>query len=320
MDYFLYVDNPMNTFLSMQVFRRVVEAGSFVQAAERMELSPAMASKHVRHLEDHLGVRLLNRTTRRLSLTEGGRAYYERCAQALNDLEDAEQAIRADRLTPRGTIRVNSLLSFGTRHLAPILSDYTGKYPQVTVELVVSDRVVDLVEDGFDLAIRGAVGELKPSSLVSRLIARAHLVACAAPSYLARHGTPKAPADLRNHNCLTFAHSLSLREWTFGDDAAQQRIAVSGNLVANSIDVLRAAAVAGGGIAMLGTDVAGDDLAEGRLVPLLPEFARPELGIHAVYPSRRHLSPKVRSFVDFLAARFAQRPFWSGAPKRSRAR
>lgn len=294
----------MDTLVSMQVFRRVVEAGSFVAAARRMNLSPAMASKHLMHLEHHLGARLLNRTTRRLSLTEAGRAYYDRCAQALAELEEAEDAIGATRSTPRGTLRVNSLLSFGMRHVAPIIADYTARHPQVVVELSLNDRLVDLIEEGYDLAIRGATGEARPSSLIAREIARLELVACASPAYLARHGMPAAPGDLAHHNCLSF---LPQREWTFGRGAAVERIPVSGNLVCDNLDALRSAALGGMGVAFLGTDIIGDDLREGRLLRVLPGVATPELSVSAVYPSRRYLSAKVRSFIDFLAERFAGR-------------
>ncbi|MBL8566581.1 MAG: LysR family transcriptional regulator [Hyphomicrobiaceae bacterium] len=294
----------MDTLRSMQVFRRVVEAGSFVTAARRMNLSPAMASKHVMHLEHHLGARLLNRTTRRLSLTEAGRAYYDRCAQALSDLEEAGDAIGAARTTPRGTLRVNSLLSFGMRHVAPMIAEYTARHPQVVVELSLNDRIVDLVEDGYDLAIRGTTGEARPTSLIAREIARLELVACATPEYLARHGTPAAPPDLANHNCLLF---LPQREWSFGRGVAQQRIAVSGNLVSDNLDALRSAALSGMGVAYLGTDIIGDDLREGRLQRVLPDIGTPQLSVSAVYPSRRYLSAKVRSFIDFLVERFGGR-------------
>lgn len=294
----------MDTLRSMQVFRRVVEAGSFVAAARRMNLSPAMASKHVMHLEHHLNARLLNRTTRRLSLTEAGRAYYDRCAQALAELEEAEDAIGATRSTPRGTLRVNSLLSFGMRHVAPLIADYTARHPQVVVELSLNDRLVDLVEDGYDLAIRGTTGEARATSLIAREIAKLELVACAAPSYLARHGMPAAPADLANHNCLLF---LPQREWSFGRGTAPERIAVSGNLISDNLDALRSAALSGMGVAYLGTDIIGDDLRDGRLQRVLPDMATPQLSVSAVYPSRRYLSAKVRSFIDFLVERFGGR-------------
>lgn len=294
----------MDTFRSMQVFRRVVEAGSFVAAARRLNLSPAMASKHVMHLEHHLGARLLNRTTRRLSLTEAGQAYYDRCAQALNDLDEAADAIGASHATPRGTLRVNSLLSFGMRHVAPVIADYTARHPQVVVELSLNDRLVDLVEDGYDLAIRGTTGEARPSSLIAREIAKLELVACAAPDYLARRGAPAAPTDLASHNCLLF---LPQREWSFGRGVALQRIAVSGNLVSDNLDALRSAALRGMGVAYLGTDIVGDDLREGRLQRVLPQIETPQLSVSAVYPSRRYLSAKVRSFIDFLIDRFGGR-------------
>lgn len=288
----------MDTLLSLQVFRRVVEAGSFVAAAERLGLSPAMASKHVMHLENRLGARLLNRTTRRLSLTEAGRAYYDRCSLALNDLDEAAAAIGAAKTTPSGLLRVNALLSFGLRHVAPLIPDYGARNPQVTVEMTFNDRLIDLVEEGYDLAIRGTVGEARPTSLIARELVQLRLVACAAPAYLARHGVPRAPSDLLDHNCLTF---LPAREWAFG----RERVVVGGNFIADNLDALRTAALAGAGIARLGTDIVGEDLKSGRLVPVLDTYETPGIGVYAVYPSRRHLSAKVRSFIDFLVERFA---------------
>ncbi|MBI3896859.1 MAG: LysR family transcriptional regulator [Gammaproteobacteria bacterium] len=301
----------MDTLLSMKVFRQVVDAGSFVTAATRLQLSPAMVSKHVVHLENYLHARLLNRTTRKLSLTESGRAYYDQCVRVLNDLEEAEQAIGAASVTPRGALRVTSLISIGAARLAPMISEYTAKHPQVTVDLQLNDRIVDIVEEGYDLAIRAAA-EFKSSTLVARQIALAQFVICAAPIYLKRYGHPKALADLKNHNCLIFAYSPDREEWVVNDSGERQAVTVSGNFVSNNGDALRTAAVAGSGIVNLPTDIIGDDLEAGRLLPLFPELKGQEFGIYAVYPSRRHLSAKVRTFVDFLAEKFA-RPFWSGA-------
>lgn len=311
----------MDTLLSIKVFQKVVDTGSFATAAKRMDLSAAMVSKHVMHLESHLATRLLNRTTRKLSLTESGRAYYERCSVALNDLEEAEQAINEASTTPRGTLRVNSLLSFSVRHVAPVISRYTAKYPQVTVDLTLNDRIVDLVEDGYDLAIRGAVsGEIRPSTLIARPIAKVQFVVCAAPSYLTRHGTPRTPPDLSRHNCLVYAYGPNTREWTLGAAGSQIRVPVSGNLIVNNVDALLAASLAGSGVAFLPTDIAGDDLAAGRLVPLLLQIEPADVEIFAVYPSRRHLSAKVRTFVDFLAETFARKPFWTGKTDAARGK
>ncbi|MCC8397402.1 LysR family transcriptional regulator [Paraburkholderia sp. MMS20-SJTR3] len=298
----------MDTLVSMKVFRHVVEAGSFVGAAERMEMSAAMASKHVMHLEQQLGARLLNRTTRRVAPTEAGREYYERLSQALTELDEAGQAVGAASVVPQGRLRVSSLSAFGLNHVMAAVADYAAQYPQVTVDMTLSDRVVELIDEGFDVAIRASPGGLKSSSLIARQIATAHLVLCASPAYLRRHGAPKSVADLARHNYLQYA-GVSALEVATGD--ASSRVRLSGNLIVNQLEALRVVVLHGAGIAVLGTEVIGSDLAEGRLVPLLVDEVPPrELPIHVMYTSRRHLSAKVRSFVDFLAARFANEALW----------
>jgi DNA-binding transcriptional LysR family regulator len=292
----------------MKVFRHVVEVGSFVGAAERMEMSAAMASKHVMHLEQQLGARLLNRTTRRVAPTEAGREYYERLSQVLTELDEAEQAVGAASVVPQGRLRVSSLSAFGLSHVMAAVADYAAQYPQVTVDMTLSDRVVELIDEGFDVAIRASPGGLKSSSLIARQIATAHLVLCASPAYLRRHGTPKSVADLANHNYLQYA-GVSALEIATGD--ASPRVRLSGNLIVNHLEAQRVIVLQGAGIAMLGTEVIGDDLVARRLVPLLVDEVPPrELPIHVVYASRRHLSAKVRSFVDFLAERFSNESLW----------
>lgn len=302
----------MDTLVSMKVFRHVVEASSFAAAAECMDLSPAMASKHVMHLEAHLGARLLNRTTRRISLTEAGRGYYERCVQVLSELEEAEQAVNEASVVPKGTLRINALSTFGNRHLMPAIAEYTRQHPGVQVDITMSDHVVDLVDKGYDLAIRSSrSSKLRTSSLIARQIARAYFVICASPDYLRQHGVPQVPEDLPAHNCLRLAaNGAHARDWPLGN-AENGGVVTHGNIVADHIEALRTAAIAGAGIAYLSTDCVYDDLENGTLVPLLLEHVGPrELPIFAVYPSRRHLSAKVRSFVDFIAERFAGGAYW----------
>ncbi|ANB71068.1 LysR family transcriptional regulator [Paraburkholderia phytofirmans] len=300
----------MDTLVSMKVFRHVVEVGSFVGAAERMEMSAAMASKHVMHLEQQLGARLLNRTTRRVAPTEAGREYYERLSQVLTELEEAEQVVGAASVVPQGRLRVSSLSAFGLSHVMAAVADYAAQYPQVTVDMTLSDRVVELIDEGFDVAIRASPSGLKSSSLIARQIATAHLVLCASPAYLRRHGTPKTVADLARHNYLQYA-GVSALEIVPATGDASPRVRLSGNLIVNHLEAQRVIVLQGAGIAMLGTEVIGDDLAAGRLVPLLVDEVPPrELPIHVVYASRRHLSAKVRSFVDFLADRFANESLW----------
>jgi DNA-binding transcriptional LysR family regulator len=301
----------MDTLVSMKVFRLVVEAGSFVGAAERMNLSAAMASKHVAHLEQQLGARLLNRTTRRVAPTEAGREYYERLAQALTELDEAGQVVGAASVVPQGRLRVSSLTAFGLRHVMGVVAAYAADYPQVTVDITLSDRVVELIEEGFDVAIRAAPSGLKSSSLIARPLATAHIVLCASPEYLRRHGVPKTVADLARHDFVHYAGASAQELLPFSE--ALTRSKPRGNLIVNHLEALRVVVLQGGGLAMLGTEVVGDDIAEGRLVPLLVDALPPrELPIYAVYASRRHLSAKVRSFVDFLAGRFADRGLWPG--------
>lgn len=301
----------MDTLVSMKVFRQVVEAGSFIGAAERMNLSAAMASKHVAHLEQQLGARLLNRTTRRVAPTEAGREYYERLAQALTELDEAGQAVGAASVVPQGRLRVSSLTAFGLRHVMSAVADYAAGYPQVTVDITLSDRVVELIEEGYDVAIRAAPSGLKSSSLIARPLATAHIVLCASPEYLRRHGVPKTVADLAQHDFVHYAGASAQELAPFSEALARPK--PRGNLIVNHLEALRVVLLQGGGMAMLGTEVVGDDIADGRLVPLLVDALPPrELPIYAVYASRRHLSAKVRSFVDFLAGRFDDRGLWPG--------
>jgi DNA-binding transcriptional LysR family regulator len=269
-----------------------------------------MASKHVMHLEQQLGARLLNRTTRRVAPTEAGREYYERLSQVLTELEEAEQVVGAASVVPQGRLRVSSLSAFGLSHVMAAVADYAAQYPQVTVDMTLSDRVVELIDEGFDVAIRASPSGLKSSSLIARQIATAHLVLCASPAYLKRHGTPKTVADLARHNYLQYAGVSALEIAPAAGDAST-RVRLTGNLIVNHLEAQRVIVLQGAGIAMLGTEVIGDDLAAGRLVPLLVDDVPPrELPIHVVYASRRHLSAKVRSFVDFLAERFANESLW----------
>lgn len=302
----------MDTLVSMKVFRQVVEAGSFVAAAERMNMSAAMASKHVMHLEQQLGARLLNRTTRRVAPTEAGREYYERVAQALTELDEAGQIVGAASVVPQGRLRVSSLTAFGLRHVMGAVADYAADFPQVTVDITLSDRVVELIDEGFDVAIRASPSGLKSSSLIARPLATAHIVLCASPDYLRRHGVPKSVADLAKHKFVHYAGASAAELAPFSEAGARPK--PGGNLIVNHLEALRVVVLQGGGLSMLGTEVIGDDIAEGRLVPLLVDALPPrELPIYAVYASRRHLSAKVRSFVDFLAARFNERALWPNA-------
>jgi DNA-binding transcriptional LysR family regulator len=298
----------MDRVTSLSIFVKVVEGSSFAAAARHFGLSPAMVSKHIVSLEERLGARLLNRTTRQVSPTEIGREFYERSTRILADLDEAEQAASALQATPKGLLRLNGPLSFGIRHLAPAIVDYLAACPEAAIDVTLSDRVVDLVDEGFDLAIR--IARLADSSLIARRIAPCRIVACAAPAYLKKHGAPRRPADLTAHNCLGYSYAALRSEWRFTGPDGAESVRIAGRLNANNGDVLRLAALRGEGIVIQPTFLIGDDLASGELVSILPGFVPDELVIQAVYPHSRHLSVKVRSFIDFLVARFGQDPEW----------
>jgi DNA-binding transcriptional LysR family regulator len=286
----------------MTAFVQVVDHGSFSAAAKRLELSPAMVTSHVQALEKRLGIQLLNRTTRKVSVTEAGRAFYERCTQILTEVEEAETAASDLHSTPRGTLRVNTSVALA-RLVTPLIADYVAKYPEVSFELIMTDRMIDLVEEGFDLALRA--GPLPDSTLIARRLGLGRKTLCAAPAYLARRGTPKRPLDLGGHNCLTYMNSFLENHWRFTGPDGEHEVEVSGNLRTNSIEGMRAAALSGLGICLMPALTIGPDIAAGRLVRLLPEFRTTEAIIQAVYPSSRHLSLKVRTFLDFLVDRLA---------------
>jgi DNA-binding transcriptional LysR family regulator len=301
----------VDRFDNMRVFAKVVESGSFAGAAARLGISASMVTLHVKELEERLGVRLLNRTTRKVSLTETGRAYYERCTRLLADLEETEQAVSDMHAAPRGELRVNATPTFGILQLAPAIADFTTCFPAISVELMLSLRMVDLIEDGFDVAVR--VGELPDSSLIARQLAPCRMVVCGAPSYFEKQGKPRTPADLTAHNCLTVAGTglFYYREWhLMAADGTTLNISPMGNLRSNSGAVLIVAALAGHGLVYLPTYFVGDALQSGRLVTVLDDYMAPPLPLRALYPHNRYLSAKVRAFVDFLAARFGQEPPW----------
>src|SRR6516162_3421573 len=300
----------LDRLTGLEVFAKVASSGSLSAAARAMGLSQTMVTKHIAALETRLGVKLFHRTTRRLSITEAGRNYLEASERILADMEAADAAVAAERVEPRGLLRVNVPVVFGTRQIAPLLFEFAERYPKVTTELGLNDRLVDLAEEGWDLAIR--IGRLRDSSMVARRLAPNRLVVCAAPSYLKRHGIPRTVADLASHNCLgyTLAQQASAAEWLFGADG-EIRVQVNGNLRANNGDALRAATQAGLGLACQPTFIIADDLRAGTLVAL--PLDQPEMqtsAVHAVYLPDRRPPAKVRAFIDFLAARFSPEPPW----------
>ncbi len=292
----------------MTVFTEVVDRGGFTAAAERLGLSRAAASKQVMQLEDRLGTRLLNRTTRRVSLTETGRIYYERCKAILADVEEAEACAGESTATPRGRLSVNAPMSFGVLHLGPVVAAYCDRYPEVQVVLDLNDRFVDVVAEGFDVVIR--IAQLEDSSLIARRIAPCRRVLCAAPRYLETHGVPKVPQDLALHRCLRYTNLPSGDTWTLDGPNGVESVRVNGPVCANNGEILSLSAVRGLGIALEPTFIVGPYLRDGTLRVVLPEYRPPEVAIFAVYPSRRFLTAKVRSFVDFLSDHFGDEPAW----------
>jgi len=298
----------MDTIDGMRTFATVVAEGAFTRAAERLDMSPQLASKYIGRLEARLGVRLLNRSTRRLSLTEAGRAYYDRVRQVLADIEDMENAVSDLSVRARGTLRINAPMSFGQLHLARAVAEYQSEQPEVEVDLTLNDRVVDIISEGFDLAVR--IGRLAESALVARRLAPVRLVVCGAPAYFERRGVPRAPGDLSEHECLRYAYAADSDRWSFEHEGAACTVRVKGGFSANNGDALRAAALAGRGIILQPTFIVGEDIRAGRLRTILDEYRVAALGVHAVYSHRQYLSAKVRTFVDFLADYFGSPPYW----------
>ena len=300
----------MDRMMAMTVFQKVAESGSFSTAARQLGLTPSAVSKQIARLEDHLGARLLNRTTRRIGLTEVGSLYLERCSRILADMEEAELAVSAMDTIPRGTLKINGPTAFGQMHIAPHLPAFLQRYPLVRVDFTITDAFVDLVEEGVDVAIR--IGELRDSALIARRLAPNRRVVCASPSYLAKHGIPAVPEDLDSHACLVFAQQGVAQPWRFRRPGGNQEfnMPVRGPLIGNSINALYSAALNDIGLAMLPTSVVGHDLQEGRLKPVLMDYVSSDTAIWAVYPHSRHLSPKVRALLDFLLEVYGKTPYW----------
>ncbi len=298
----------MDRLTSLEVFAQVVDSGGFSAAGRRLNMSVTMVSNHVQALEDRLGARLLNRTTRKVSLTEVGKAYYDRCIQILADLEQADQVAGALQSTPRGTLRLHAS-SHIMRFIAPVVVEYLGLYREASVDLAMGERMLDPVEEGFDLAIRTTVSP--DSSLVVRQLTKWRHILCCAPTYLETHAPPLLLSDLTGHNCLRYAFYPFGEEWRFtGPDGQPASIRVSGNLVSSSGETLRMATLAGLGILLGPGFVIGDDLVAGRLVPILPDYRPIEFAIHAIYPHRHLLSAKVRAFLDLLTERIGEYRRW----------
>ena len=299
----------MDRLTSLTVFGRVVESGGFSAAARRLNMSTTMVSNHIQALEDRLGARLLNRTTRKVSLTEIGRDYYERSQQILADVEEADRSAGALQATPSGSLRLHASITL-VRFLSPVMAEFLNTYPSVSINLSVGEQMVDVVEEGYDLVIR--VRSPPISGLIVRTLTPWRHVVCCSPAYLDKHHVPRSPQDLARHNCMQFPFYPFGDEWRFdGPDGKPASVHIQGNFMTTSAEALRLLAIAGIGIVLAPAFLVTDDLESGALMPLMPEYRSVEFAINAIYPSRHHLSVKVRMFIDLLTARFAGHTDWT---------
>jgi DNA-binding transcriptional LysR family regulator len=300
----------MDLFQAMTVYVRVVEAGSMTAAAQQCEMSTTMVGNHLRALEQRLGVRLLNRTTRRQRLTEFGSAYYQRCLEVLGLVEDSERLAEQSQDTPSGTLRITAPLTFGTEKLAPALSEFTLRYPQVKLDVVLTNGRPDLLENGLDVAFR--LGAIEPSNLIARPLIDYTLTMCASKAYLARRGTPEKPDDLQHHDCLSFAYPVGddwqsvEKQWRLSGPEGEVMVAVRGPMLINSSAGLHQAARTGMGIVMLPDALVEQDLLNGNLVALMQDYRLPSRPMHLVYAQDRYRLPKLRRFVDFAMQMWAK--------------
>ena len=292
----------MDRLTSMSIFVRVVALGGFAAAAREADISATMAAKHVQALEARLGARLLNRTTRRQSLTEIGQVYYDRCKRLLSEVEAGESSVSQLRVAPRGTLRITAPVTFGTRRLAPALADFLRLYPEVTVDLTLNDRVADLIDEGFEAAIR--VGHLADSRLVACPLQPYRSMLCASPEYIRRRGRPKVPQDLRAHDCLGFSFAGVHGRWRLSRNGEEQTVTFTPRLRANNGEGLRQAALAGVGIVLQPEVLLADDVREKRLVTVLPTWKPAPRPLHLLYVRDRQATPKLQCFIDFIAEQF----------------
>ncbi len=299
----------MEGFGAIPVFVAVVENGGFSAAARTLGISKSAVSKRINQLEAHLGVRLLHRTTRKLSLTEAGERYFEHAAQALTAAGQAEDAVTELQGEPQGNLKISSPMSFGRLHVAPLIPKLLQRYPKLQIDLVMDDRKVDLVAGGFDVAIRA--GNLPASTLIARKLAPVRQVLCASPDYIDRYDRPGTPAELSSHNCLLYSYSSDANEWTLIGEGGPETVTVSGSYQVNNSEALLEALKEGVGIGRLPTFVAGPDLKTGQLVKLFESYRLPDFTIYAVFSERQYLPAKVRVFLDFAIEHFGgDRPYW----------
>ncbi|MDX5375667.1 MAG: LysR family transcriptional regulator [Gammaproteobacteria bacterium] len=299
----------MDRLEAMLSFVKVVEAGSVSGAADRLGVAKSAVSRRLRDLEAHLGAELVRRTTRRLALTDSGRAYYERCRRILEDVNEAEEAVSIQQGRLAGRLRVAAPLSFGLQHLQPAIIEFMRRHPDVEFDLDLNDRQVDLMAEGLDVGVR--IADLADSSLMARRLAPVRSLVCASPDYLAAHGTPDTPEALAGHDCLVYTNQPDPFLWRYQDATGKSgHVGIHPRLAANNGDLLCEAAAAGQGILLTPTFIAYRDIVAGRLHPILTGLRWPQINAYALYPQTRHLSARVRAFVDFLAERFAGEPYW----------
>ncbi|NVM78357.1 DNA-binding transcriptional LysR family regulator [Duganella sp. SG902] len=298
----------MDRLRALEVFVEVVKRDGFARAAEALDTSPANVTRYISDLEAHLQTRLLNRSSRKMSLTSSGEALFERARSILDDVAEAEAIVSSAALQPHGVLRINAPLSFGVLHLAPLWPKFMRLYPEVQLDVALIDRVVDIVEEGYDMAVR--ISRAGSASNVARKLATSRNVLCASPDYLQRHGMPQSPAELPQHACIGYSYAATADEWQMLDAGGQPHaVKVSCVMHTNNGDTARAAALGGMGIIWQPTFLVGDDLRAGRLRRVLPDYHMPDLDVLAVYPSRRHLSAKVRVMIDFLVQELADAPW-----------
>jgi len=299
----------VDRFLEMQTFNAVVDSGSFVKAADALNMSKAAVSRYVVDMETRLGVRLLHRTTRRLSLTDEGQVFYGRSKELLAELQEAEDEITSRSDAASGLLRINAPFTFGILHLAPLWGAFMAEHPKVRLDVTLADRLVDLVEEGYDVAIR--IATLESSTLVSKKLATTRMALCASPAYLAQHGTPLHPSELARHSVVSYSYWSTKDEWRFEGPQGPVSVKTKPCMHTNSGDTCRAAALAHQGVILQPTFLVSKDLSDGGLVELMPQYRSIELGIYAVYPTRKHVSAKVRALIEFLAEHFSGRgPSW----------
>ena len=295
----------MNKFQEITTFTAVVDSGSFVKAADRLNMSKAAVSRHLVDLETRLGIRLLHRTTRKLSLTEEGEIFYGRCKEILETIESAENEITSHTDDVSGHIRINAPFSFGIRKLAPLWGMFHQKYPKVTLDVVLSDRLVDVVDEGYDIAIR--IAALSNSTMVSKKLTDTRIVLCASPKYLKEHGIPKKPADLANHQVINYSYWAGKEEWIFNGPNGKESVNIKPFMQTNNGDTCLIAALANQGIVLQPSFIVGDAIRAGDLVEIMPKYKSIELGIYAIFPTRQHIAPKVRVLIDFLVEYFSKK-------------